>query len=86
MEYTNNSQLYLKKLEEVKSLKCLFELRIYFQSEIDLNSSMWKETGSNPFSKFLTQSQNANFYLKRVENQICFLEKEMNMFLNNHIK
>lgn len=67
---------YKLKLEAIKTIKELFDFRDELKSDAKKYSDLWNLEKTDPNSQNLTQCQEANYFIERVEFQIRHFERE----------
>ena len=67
---------YISKLEVIKTVRELFDFRDELRSDAKKYSDLWRLGETDPKGQALTQCQEANYFIERVEAQIRHLERE----------
>jgi hypothetical protein len=68
---------FIQKIKDAKTFEDLFGLREFFSAYQQVESKNWLSIDKgSPNSVHLQNSQDANFYIKRVEAQIEYLQSK----------
>jgi hypothetical protein len=68
---------FIQKIKDAKTIEGLFGIREFFSEYQQVESKNWLSIDKgSPNSAHLQNSQDANFYIKRVEAQIEYLQSK----------